>query len=125
MHPQSMQPEPRQNQQAGHDSKTIASRDKDGKDRGQMEEDRCRDPARDWKGAPGEDCSRNAEDSHQAEMDAWKKNTVFAQVRDHAEIVVLERVPEIPELAGEEAQPGAGIRRDVIAGLVRPVPGNL
>src|ERR1700682_1265153 len=90
-----------------------------------MEDDGCRDPARDRKGAPGEGHSRNAEDSHQAEMDAWKKNTVFAQVRDHAEIVVLEGVPEIPELAGEEAHPGAGIRRDVIAGLARPVPGNL
>ena len=49
---------------------------------------------------------------------------MFAQFNDHTEIVVFESVPEIGDFAGEKLQPGHGIGRDVIARLVRPMPGN-
>ena len=55
-------------------------------------------------------------------METGKKNPVFAQTRDDPEVVVFEGVPEIPELSRKEAEPGAGVRSNIGARFVRPIP---
>ena len=58
-------------------------------------------------------------------MQAGRKDSVFAQIHDDAEVVVFKSVPEIRGLTREQLQPGPGIRGNVVACLSRPIPRNL
>src|SRR5437868_15353758 len=58
-------------------------------------------------------------------MEPGKKDFVFAQIHDNAQVVIFESVPEIRGLAREELEPRRGMLGNVIACLIRPIPRNV
>src|SRR5204863_5509459 len=54
-------------------------------------------------------------------MRAGKNDPLLPEVGDHAQIVVLEGIPEVRQFSGQKPQPGAKVSIDVGACLCRPV----
>src|SRR5256885_5951807 len=116
-----MQSQAGKNEETGNHRQPIAFGDKYRKHRQELKSDCCNGPPRTGPPSPRCDRSRQAKHRHEPEVKTGKENVVPAQISDDAEVVVLEGVPEISNLAREKPKPDAGIGRNILPRPGRPV----